>query len=66
MRVLLTSPMPRWFPLLARLLAGTGLSRLQVYVFLFLLWLYGVDLPPLCKLVVLPALGLGAQGGASG
>ncbi len=56
MRVLLTSPLPRWFLLLARLLAGTGVSLLQVYAFLLCARLYGIDLPALGNLAVLPAL----------
>ncbi|KGM34088.1 multidrug ABC transporter permease [Inquilinus limosus MP06] len=56
MRVLLTSPMPRWFLLLARLLAGTLLSLPQVYVFLAIARLWGVEPPPMGYLTVLPAL----------
>jgi ABC-2 type transport system permease protein len=56
MRVLLTSPLPRWYLLLARLLASTGVSLLQVYVFLIFARLYGVDLPPLGHLAILPVL----------
>ena len=56
MRVLLTSPMPRWFLLLSKLLAGTLLSLAQVYVFLLIARLYGIELPPLGYVTVLPAL----------
>jgi ABC-2 type transport system permease protein len=56
MRVLLTSPMPRWFLLLARLLAGTLLSLPQVYVFLAIARIWGVEPPPMGYVTVLPAL----------
>jgi ABC-2 type transport system permease protein len=56
MRVLLTSPMPRWFLLTARLLAGTLLSLPQVYVFLLIARLWGVEPPPMGYVTVLPAL----------
>ena len=56
MRVLLTSPLPRWFLLLSKLVAGTLLSLPQVYVFLLIARLYGIDVPALGHLVVLPAL----------
>lgn len=56
MRVLLTSPLPRWFLLLSKLVAGTLLSLPQVYVFLLIARLYGIDVPLLGHLVVLPAL----------
>lgn len=56
MRVLLTSPLPRGFLLFSRLLAGVVVSVLQVYGFLVIVALYGVDLPPWSALTVLPAL----------
>ena len=56
MRVLLTSPVPRWFLLVSKLLAGTLLSLPQVYVFLAIAWFDGIQLPPLGYLTVLPAL----------
>jgi len=56
MRVLLTSPLPRGFLLFARLLAGVVVSILQVYAFLAVVWLYGIELPPWGPLTVLPAL----------
>jgi len=56
MRVLLTSPMPRWFLLAARLLAGTLLSLPQVYVFLAIARIWGIEPPPMGYLTVLPAL----------
>jgi len=36
MRLLLTAPMPRWYLLTAKLIAGTVLSVLQAYVFLII------------------------------
>ena len=67
MRVLLTSPMPRWFLLVSKLLAAVLVSVLQAYVFLGLARLQGVA-PPLPGYVALfPALILsGAMLGAFG
>jgi ABC-2 type transport system permease protein len=45
MRILLVSPLPRWFLLLSKLLAGTGVSILQVYVFLIIAWGYDIRAP---------------------
>jgi ABC-2 type transport system permease protein len=59
MRVLLTSPFPRWFLLLAKLLGGLLVSVLQVYAFLAIALLYGIELPPGGLLTILPALVLG-------
>lgn len=56
MRTLLVSPLPRWFLLFAKLLAGTFVSVLQVYAFLLIAWLYGVQAPPEGYLALLPAL----------
>lgn len=56
MRLLLTAPLPRWFLLLARLLAGTLLSMAQVYAFLLVAWLFSVTFPPFAWLTLLPAL----------
>src|SRR3954468_10918134 len=39
MRTLLVSPMPRWYLLFCKLLAGTVVSVLQVYAFLLIAWL---------------------------
>ena len=58
MRMLLVSPFPRWFLLVAKLLASTAVSVLQVYAYLVVAWLWGVDIPPLGWLTVLPALAL--------
>src|SRR3954465_1491862 len=56
MRVLLTSPVPRWFLLVSRLLAGTLLSLPQIYVFLLIAYFSGIELPPLGYVTVIPAL----------
>lgn len=59
LRLLLTAPVPRWFILFAKLLAGTVLSVLQAYAFFAVAWLSGVDFPRLGLLSVAPALVLG-------
>jgi ABC-2 type transport system permease protein len=56
MRVLLTTPLPRWFLLVARLFAGVMVSLFQVYAFLLVAYFFGVELPPLGYLAALPAL----------
>lgn len=56
MRVLLTSPLPRPFLLAAKLLATALISLLQVYAFLAVAWLYGVQPPVWGLLAALPAL----------
>jgi len=56
MRVLLTSPLPRWFLLAAKLLAGVVVSVLQVYAFLAIALLWEVEAPWSGYITVLPAL----------
>lgn len=56
MRTLLVSPLPRWYLLLCKLMAGVAVSLFQVYAFLLIAKLFGVDLPWLGFLTVLPAL----------
>ena len=56
MRVLLTTPLPRWFLLMSRLFAGVLVSLFQVYTFLLVAYLCGVELPLWGYLVALPAL----------
>ena len=56
MRVLLTSPYPRWSLLLARLVAGVLVSLLQVYGFLAIAAIWGIVLPKQGYLSALPAL----------
>ena len=56
MRTLLVSPMPRWYLLSCKLLAGVAVSVLQVYAFLAIAWFWGIEAPPIGYLTVLPAL----------
>ena len=56
MRLLLTAPLPRWYLLLCKLLAGTLLSVLQAYAFLALCVLFDVEIPWSGWLYALPAL----------
>ena len=56
MRLLLTAPLPRWYLLFAKLLAGTLLSILQAYVFLAVAVLFGIELPWIGWLQALPFL----------
>jgi ABC-2 type transport system permease protein len=56
MRLLLTAPLPRWYLLLCKLVAGTLLSVLQAYAFLAVCALFRVELPWAGWLSVLPAL----------
>lgn len=60
MRVLLTSPMPRAFLLVCKLLAGALVSLAQVYTFLLLARLFDVQPPAIGYLLVLPATVLSA------
>lgn len=59
MRLLLTSPLPRWWLLFCRLLGSTAISILQVYAFLAIAALFGITMPALGYVAVLPALVLG-------
>jgi ABC-2 type transport system permease protein len=56
MRVLLVSPLPRWYLLTARLMAAVLVAALQVYAFLAIAWFWEIRPPPLGYLTVLPAL----------
>ncbi|GEN25732.1 transport permease protein [Halomonas cupida] len=56
MRVLLVSPFPRWYLLICKLLAGTMVAIVQVYVFLAIAYLYGVQAPLMGYVLILPAL----------
>jgi ABC-2 type transport system permease protein len=58
MRMLLVSPFPRWFLLISKLMASTTVSILQVYAYLFIAWLWGVEAPSVGYVTVLPALAL--------
>ena len=61
MRLLLTAPLPRWYLLFSKLVAGTVLSVLQVYAFLIVTALFGVHVPLLGWLYALPAIALGGM-----
>src|SRR5579864_2956516 len=54
MRTLLVSPLPRGYLLFCKLVASTAVSVLQVYVYLFIAWFWGIEPPVLGYLTVLP------------
>ena len=56
MKTLLVSPLPRWYLLVCKLLAGVVVSILQVYVFLAIAWFWGIKAPAYGYVAVLPAL----------
>src|ERR1041385_4538952 len=56
MRTLLVSPLPRWYLLSCKLVAGTAVSLLQVYAFLAIAYFWEIEPPPAGYLTVLPAL----------
>jgi ABC-2 type transport system permease protein len=56
MRTLLVSPLPRWYLLSCKLLAGTAVSLLQVYAFLAIAWFWDIEPPHIGYFTVLPAL----------
>ncbi|ORU91963.1 MAG: multidrug ABC transporter permease [Cycloclasticus sp. symbiont of Bathymodiolus heckerae] len=56
MKTLLVSPLPRWFLLMGKLLAGTSVSILQAYVFLVVAWFYDIEAPWLGYVTLFPAL----------
>jgi ABC-2 type transport system permease protein len=56
MKTLLVSPLPRWFLLTAKLLAGVLVSVLQAYTFLAIAWAYDIRAPWQGYLYVFPAL----------
>ena len=56
MKLLLTSPLPRWWLLFCKLLGSTVISILQVYAFLIIAALFGIDMPAWGYVTVLPAL----------
>ncbi|WP_150047809.1 MULTISPECIES: ABC transporter permease [Methylomonas] len=56
MRMLMVCPLPRWFLLLSKLIAGTAVSVLQVYAFLGIAWLYEIQAPLMGYLWIVPAL----------
>ncbi|MYZ47008.1 ABC transporter permease [Propylenella binzhouense] len=56
MRVLLTTPLPRWFLLFSKLSAGAIVSILQVYAFLLIASFFGIAFPLPGYILVLPVL----------
>lgn len=56
MRVLLTSPLPRWFALLSKLFAGSLVAVAQAVALLVIARLYGIRLPLQGFVSVIPAL----------
>lgn len=56
MRTLLISPLPRWYLLVCKLLAGTFVSILQVYTFLLIASVFGISMSPMGYVYLLPTL----------
>ncbi|MFB9794637.1 ABC transporter permease [Shinella granuli] len=56
MRLLLTAPLPRWWLLFCRLLAGSLIAVLQAYAFLAIAALYGIRFPWSGYLAAAPAM----------
>jgi ABC-2 type transport system permease protein len=56
MRVMLVSPLPRSYLLFAKIAAATILALLQVYAFLILARLFGIGMPPMSWLSIIPAV----------
>ena len=58
-RVLLTTPLPRWFLLCCRLLAGVVISVFQCIIFLVIAYFWDIRPPTMGYLAVMPAIFLG-------
>ena len=56
MRVMLVSPLPRSFLLFSKIAAATILSLLQVYAFLLLALVFGISVPVLGWITIIPAV----------
>lgn len=56
MKLLLTSPLPRWWLLFCKLAGATAISVVQVYAFLAITAAFGILMPPSGYVLVLPAL----------
>jgi ABC-2 type transport system permease protein len=56
MKLLLTSPLPRWWLLFSKLIGSTAISILQVYAFLAIAAAFGIAMPLTGYIAVLPAL----------
>lgn len=61
MKVLMTSPVPRAFLLISKLLASAFISLLQVLAFLIIAYFSGIDLPLAGFIIVIPAVLLAAM-----
>ena len=59
MKVLLTAPLPRWWLLFCKLLAGAIISILQCYTFLLIAGIYGIRMPTIGYVTAFPALLVG-------
>jgi ABC-2 type transport system permease protein len=60
MRLLLTAPLPRWYILFCKLMAGVLLSLGQAYAFIVLAAAFGIGPPLLGWLYALPAMAAAA------
>ena len=58
MKLLLTSPLPRWWLLGSKLAGSTAIGVLQAYVFLAVAAMFGIAMPALGYLAALPAMAL--------
>ena len=56
MRLLLVSPIPRWYMLFSKIISSTILSTIQVYVFLILCLAFNISIPSIGWLNILPFL----------
>jgi ABC-2 type transport system permease protein len=56
MRVMLVSPLPRAYLLFAKIAGATVLALLQTFAFLIIARLFGVAMPPLSWLTIIPAV----------
>lgn len=56
MKLLMTSPLPLWWLLFSKLLAGVCICLLQVYAFLAVAALFDIALPPVGYLLSVPVL----------
>ena len=56
MKTLLISPLPRWYLLICKLMAGTFVSIIQVYTFLIIAFLFGISVKLSGYFFLLPVL----------
>ena len=56
MRTLLVSPLPRWYLLSSKLVAGMIVSLPQVYTFLAIAWFWEIEAPAIGYIAVFPPL----------